>query len=98
MPSDSAILLVENDSDLLATLSRKLIRRGFTVTLVKHPRQALEAASFKRFQVAVVDHRLPERSGSQLTRQLKLLVADLQAGLSHHYRHDQDIWGDIHFT
>ena len=81
MSHDAPLLLVENDLNLQTSLSRRLIRRGFTVISVCHPRQALEAATFTEFQVAVVDQRLPELDGLQLARKLMRLVADLQVVL-----------------
>jgi DNA-binding NtrC family response regulator len=72
---------VENDQNLRESLSRRLIQRGFAVTSVCHPRQALEAATITEFRVAVVAQRLPELDGLQLARKLMRLVGDLRVVL-----------------
>ena len=77
MPLDYSLLIVEDDEDLLDDYTRWFVRRGYDVTAVHHPRQALEAVTLKDFRVAVVDEGLPEMSGIELMQQLKRL-ADIQ--------------------
>ena len=45
---------------------------------MRHPRQALEVASFRRFDVALVDESLPEIDGVALSQRLQRLIAELQ--------------------
>jgi DNA-binding response OmpR family regulator len=78
MPDKYSLLIVENDAALLELLTRNFIRRGYAVTPVSHPRQALAAVAVKPFDLALLDGSLPEHDGIWLTRELKLRVADLQ--------------------
>lgn len=75
---ERCILIVEDDPELLAILSRRFSRQGYAVTAARHPRQALAAASQHRFEVAVLDYTLPEYNGVQLMEKLQGLVAGLQ--------------------
>ena len=78
MPLQNSMLIVENDAELRDMLTKRFIRLGFDVTPLHHPRQALEAASFKRFPVAIISHRLAELDGLELVRRLRLLVRGIQ--------------------
>jgi Cu-Zn family superoxide dismutase len=78
MPLEHSILIVENDTALLDLLTRNFIQRGYAVTPVCHPRQALEAVAVNSFDLALLDGSLPEHDGIWLMRELKLHVADLQ--------------------
>lgn len=78
MPREHSLLIVENDAALLDLLTRNFIQRGYAVTPVGHPRQALEAAAVKSFDVALLDGSLPEHDGIWLMRELKLHIAHLQ--------------------
>lgn len=71
------LLLVHSDRDQLARLTRRFAELGYQVTPVFHPRQALEASTFKGFRVALIDERLPEIDGVELARRLQRRVPDL---------------------
>lgn len=75
------LLIVEDEPDQLEIFSRLFVRGGYAVTAVHHPRQALEAATFKRFRAALVDYGLPEMNGLELIERLNLLLPDFQAVL-----------------
>jgi DNA-binding NtrC family response regulator len=66
-----SLLIVEDDPDQLEALVRWFIRAGYEVTGVDHPNKALEAASFRRFQVALLDATLPELDGFMLMQRLQ---------------------------
>ena len=68
-----SLLVVDDDSDQLSTLSRWFTRRGYHVVTANHPRQALVAASGRRFHAALLDASLPEIDGLELMRRLKRL-------------------------
>ena len=78
MPLEYSLLIVENDASLLDLLSRNFFQRGYEVTPVCHPRQALEAASITPFDVALLDGSLPEHDGIWLMNELRHYIADLQ--------------------
>jgi len=69
---DCSLLIVEDDPDQLEALVRWFSCAGYEVTGVDHPHQALEAASVRQFQVALLDASLPEMDGFQLMQRLNL--------------------------
>ncbi len=73
-----SILIVEDDPVQLDELTRHFIQAGHRVVAVHHPRQALEAASFRPFQVALLDARLPEIDGLELMQRLKRIQHDIK--------------------
>lgn len=54
------VLMLDADGNRRDHQVANLTRQGYLVTPVCHPRQALEAASFRRFDVVVLPARLPE--------------------------------------
>jgi DNA-binding NtrC family response regulator len=78
MPLEASLLIVEDDQELLNTFARWFIRRGYAVTAVRHPRQALGASSVRSYDVAVLDYTLPEQSGIELMKNLRRRIAGLQ--------------------
>ncbi len=81
MSTEPRILLVVLDREFADPLCRRLLRSGFQVTALRHPRQALEAASLRDYDVAVLDYDLPEFDGLALMRKLNRRVANLPAVL-----------------
>ena len=76
-----SLLIVEDDPDQLDILSDLFRQSGYEVIAVRHPRQALEAATFRPFQVALLDQGLPELDGMQLMQELRHLHGDVQVVL-----------------
>jgi CheY-like chemotaxis protein len=66
-----SLLIVEDDPDQRDAATRWFVHVGYQVLSVAHPRQALLAASFQQFQVALLDASLPEMDGLELMRRLK---------------------------
>jgi DNA-binding response OmpR family regulator len=75
---NNSILIVEDDPEQLDVLTRRFIQAGHRVVAVHHPRQALEAASCRLFQVALLDASLPEIDGLDLMQRLKRIQHDIQ--------------------
>lgn len=73
-----SLLIVEDDPDQLEALVRWFVRAGYEVTGVDHPIQALDAASVRQFQVALLDASLPEMDGFLLMQRLNLQQACMQ--------------------
>ena len=73
-----SLLIVEHDPDELDILTCSLIEAGYQVVSVHHPRQALEAASFRQFQVALLDASLLEMDGLELLHCLRWTQHRLQ--------------------
>ena len=73
-----SLLIVEDDPAQLDALTHSFIRAGYRVVSVHHPRQALQAASFRQFQVALLDASLPEMDGFELMQRLKKMQHDIR--------------------
>lgn len=78
MPIKHRIMLVDDDREFSDLLCRRLLQRGYRVTELSHPRQALEAASLRDYDVVVLDRSLPEIDGLHLMQMLNQQVANLQ--------------------
>ena len=66
-----SLLIVADDPDELDILTHSFIQAGYEVISVHHPRQALEAASFRQFQVAIVAVNLLTMGEAELLQCLK---------------------------
>lgn len=77
-PGLAAILVVDDERDLGTTLQGILTRGGAAVTIVCHPDEAVAAAGDGRFDVAIVDLRLPGRDGIELMVRLREMQPWLQ--------------------
>ena len=74
---DASILVVDDDPGMLRAVSRILSRRQHRVTCVDSGAAALERAKTTHFDLAIVDVRLPEMNGFDVTRALKKDAADI---------------------
>jgi DNA-binding NtrC family response regulator len=73
-----SILLVEGDRELREILTRALLRRGFRVTAVDHPRQALEAVTVRPYHVAILNCAPSDQSPAWLMQKLKSQLGRLE--------------------
>jgi DNA-binding NtrC family response regulator len=78
MDNTPAILLVDDDPAVLDTLAEMLRRSQFDVRATLDGAEAIELAGRTRFDVAVVDQRMPGLSGIETTRRLKEISPDLE--------------------
>lgn len=78
MSLEHTLLIVESDLREREQMSRRFLRAGFQVTAVNHPRCALEAATFRPFEVAILDATQPELDGVQLATRLLGLIAGVR--------------------
>jgi CheY-like chemotaxis protein len=65
------ILLVEDNEMNRDMLSRRLIRRGFEVTMAVDGRQGIDKALAEPFDLILMDMSLPEVDGWTATRELR---------------------------
>jgi response regulator NasT len=71
MAEPPALLVVDDDVIITATLASGLRSVGYCVTGVTSPLQALELCGNKRFNLAIIDQRMPVMSGVELVRRLR---------------------------
>src|SRR6185312_6873088 len=70
MNSPAKILLVEDDSAIVATLRRVLTGENYDVTIEKSGDAGLASAQAGAFDVVITDLKLPGIDGLELVRQL----------------------------
>ena len=70
-----AVLVVEDESDLLATYRRLLARDGFRVVTVLTREAGLQALATERFAAVIVDVRLPDGDGLDVVRRARETAA-----------------------
>jgi len=70
------ILLVEDNEMNRDMLSRRLARRGHEVVTADNGAQALTAAEKEKFDLVLMDLRLPDISGWEVTKQLRARSAN----------------------
>lgn len=70
--TDGARVLVADDDDDVAELLRQvLVEDGCAVTRARHGREALQLARAERFDLILLDRRMPELDGSEVCRALR---------------------------
>jgi signal transduction histidine kinase len=75
----AAVLVVDDDEDLRDWISNELGRVGFAVESAGSGREALDVAARQRFDVALIDLRMPGMDGIETLAALKLRDPDLEA-------------------
>ena len=70
-PEKVDLLFVDDDDDFRSSVVRRFQRRGFHVSDAPAAEAALELASRRQFDVAVIDMMMPGISGIQLLERLK---------------------------
>jgi two-component system, NtrC family, response regulator HydG len=71
---DTAILVVEDESETAHKLKESLKGQGYWVTLAKDPHDALELAEQIRFDLIFIDAELPAMTGLELYLAIKKLT------------------------
>jgi DNA-binding NtrC family response regulator len=72
------VLLVDDETDLVAYLEKRLKKRGFVADAVCAGRDALVLAESTNFDVAVVDLKMPEMDGLEVLQGLKKIQPFMQ--------------------
>lgn len=72
-PGEPTLLLVDDDETFRQVLGRAMTRRGFAVTLAANADEAEALAREHVFEYAVVDVRMPGKSGIELVGALRAI-------------------------
>jgi CheY-like chemotaxis protein len=75
---DTHILIVDDEEDIAELLQRALIRKGYQVTAYNDPSKALEEFQAGRFDLALLDIRMPGMNGYELLKAIKSLDKNLK--------------------
>ena len=71
MPHRIRVLFVDDEPDFLDYMTRRLTQRGLDVVSFTDPDEAWRASGCERFDVALLDLRMPGLDGEELLRRLK---------------------------
>ena len=66
-----SVLLIDDDETIRKSLSRTLRKEGFDVDTAADGKQALEKSQLRRYDLALVDIRLPDMEGTKLLKMLR---------------------------
>ena len=72
VPSHRRVLLVDDHHDTCLGMKRMLERRGYQITIAHSAEQAVEKVRAQEFDLLISDIGLPDRSGYELMRELRL--------------------------
>jgi DNA-binding response OmpR family regulator len=76
-PEHATVLCVDDDPQMLHSLSRLLTRHGYRATLLEDPREVLEAISEIAPDLAILDVMMPGIDGRALARKIRSVYRDL---------------------
>lgn len=65
------ILVVDDDKSILRTFTRILQKNGYEIDAAETGKEATEKADTKKYDLALVDIRLPDMDGTELLAKLK---------------------------
>ena len=75
------LLIVESNRALLDRLARHFSARGFAVTAVHHPRQAVASTQQRCYEQVLVGSTLPEVDGQRLAETLRRNLGNVRVVL-----------------
>jgi two-component system, NtrC family, response regulator GlrR len=87
MKRAARILVVDDEPEVVAMLSRSLARHGFQVVATSSAEDALARADAEPFDAALLDLVMPGRDGADLAGQLRKKIPGLPIGLLTGYSH-----------
>ncbi len=65
------LLIIDDEEDFLDTIAKRLEMRGFDVTTASDGYKALEAVKSKKYDIALLDLKMPGLDGFEVLRELK---------------------------
>ncbi len=73
------ILLVDDEEDLVTFLAHRLLKRGYTVAATTSGPEALEAVQHQKFDVAILDLKMPQMDGIQVLESIRKMQPFMEA-------------------
>ncbi|MGC2550553.1 MAG: response regulator, partial [Candidatus Sulfotelmatobacter sp.] len=73
LPTKAHLLIVDDEANTLASLSRAFRLAGHEATVCDNPTKALELARTQKFDLILSDVRMPGKDGLALLEELKAL-------------------------
>ena len=74
--SKKTILVVDDDKSILRTFTRILQKNGYDIEVAETGKEAIEKSKQKRFDLALIDIRLPDMDGTDLLVKLQKTMKD----------------------
>ncbi|MFH1052300.1 MAG: response regulator [bacterium] len=71
MENNIQLLIVDDEADFLDTIASRMEMRGFDVTKAYNGNQALEAVKMKKYDIALLDLKMPGIDGFEVLKVLK---------------------------
>ena len=78
MPEKTKVLIVDDEINLLKTLSDILNRNGYEVAVAKNGPSALSLIEKNGFDIALLDIRMPHMDGVELLERIKVQRPDIE--------------------
>lgn len=72
------VLLVDDEKKFAMMLAKRLMLRGIDVDFVHTGEDAIENVGKKRYDVAILDVKMPGIGGIELKRKLKVIAPDIK--------------------
>jgi DNA-binding NtrC family response regulator len=66
------LLIVDDESDIRNSLSRRYLLKGYTVDTARNGREALDLLEQRSFQVVISDIKMPEIDGIELLHRIRI--------------------------
>ena len=87
------ILVVDDEKDICWALEKGLVDEGVHITQVHRGEDAIQAVRGRSFDVAIIDVKLPGKSGIEVSRLIRELAPRLPIVMisGYHYVEDQPI-------
>jgi DNA-binding response OmpR family regulator len=74
--SKKSILVIDDDKSILRTFTRILQKAGYNVDVAETGKEAIEKAEKNKYDLSLVDVRLPDMDGTDLLIKLKSSMRD----------------------
>ncbi len=87
------ILVVDDERDICWALEKGLVDEGVQITQVHRGEDAIQAVRGRSFDVAIIDVKLPGKSGIEVARAIRQIAPRLPIVMisGYHYEEDQPI-------